>query len=219
MVSFIGKRKILGLAVIGFMALPGLSACSLDTETAINQKHIELHNDIYNETFPTGSLTPDMLLAMSDDYERYGEGPLEIVITYDPKSKKNTAMKAADAVAKLASDMQKAGIRNVNTDLMPVEGSGEESQTMIGYLTVTAQEPEGCQFMGGVDGETTKINADYEYGCTTEMLLARQIYRPKDLRGNDARPDAYARRRGNVTYPYSFGVPNQPLEGYSASNQ
>src|SRR5690606_24951388 len=98
--------------------------------------------------------------------------------------------------------LRKNGIANFSTDILPVQGQGDISRTLVSYGTVTARAPEGCEMMGGLDGKATGSGMEYQQGCTIEMILARQIARPADLAGRPGLDAGSGRRAANITDDY-----------------
>ncbi len=219
--GFFSGSKFVVLLSAGLMmaVVPFLTSCTLDTKSDLVGKRVELKQDARSMSLSTAEIDDSVLMTISKHYERFGAGGVDIVVTYDPKSKTNTAMHAAEQTARIAGTLTRLDVRPVKTDIMPLKGQGSVSKTVINYRTVTAQGPEGCEFMGGIDDRSTGADKEYGYGCSIEMLVAKQIYRPKDLAGRDDRPDAFGRRQSLVTEPYMAGVPNEPFDGESASEE
>jgi len=72
--------------------------------------------------------------------------------------------------------------------------------------------------MTGIDNRDINVEEAYKLGCSTETLFARQIARPKDLKGQgttDANTDG--RRSANIVEGYRTGVQNESLGGERAS--
>jgi len=156
-------------------------------------------------------------MSIADHYNHYGDGPVEVTVLYDPVSKKNTAMNAANAADRIASFLRTKGVRHVHADALPINGQGDLSETMISYDTVTAHAPAGCTTSGGLDGKQTAADENYIYGCNIETMISRQIANPRDLAGRDGLDAGSGRRQANVVEGYKTGAPNDSLEGESAS--
>ncbi|MCB1556396.1 MAG: hypothetical protein KDJ15_03690 [Alphaproteobacteria bacterium] len=224
MSRFVIRKPVAGMLVAGLVGVFALTGCSMDTRTSsvVTQEpdtKIVLQEDVWHAAFETSSLTDEDLLGFQGTYQRYGVSPVTVAVTYDPESKTDTAMRATDAALLLSKRLKKAGVRDVETQILPVPAQDKGSQTLLAYRMVTAEAPPGCHLMGGIEGRETKADRDYIHGCSMEMLLARQIYRPADLAGNDARGDFYGSRVGNMTRPYVFGLPNPAMAGLLASDQ
>lgn len=200
-------------------ATSALSACSMDTKSALisPRERVELRQEKTAERLPVKALDDAGLATLADRYRRAGEGPVDVTVTYDPKSKTNTAMAAATEAARIATYLRrKTGGTNVATDILPVHASGDASEALITYGSVSAHAPSDCQAMGGVDGNETHADQDYKYGCTIETLLSQQIANPKDLKGRAGLDAGDGRRQSNILEGgYRSGTPNSALQGYS----
>lgn len=206
-------RRLSGAAGALVMAISLLTACSMDRDTFTAGKRVRLVPGDYSVNVDTAVLDDAALRAVGDHYRHYGEGTVDLVVTYDPKSRTNTAMKATNEAARIAGSLRKSGVSNYTTDIMPVTGG--DSRTMIDFRTVTAEAPRDCPSMGGLDGRATEADFDYRYGCTIEAQLARQIARPQDLAGRDGLDAGSGRRQANIVEGYKTGEPNAVLEGES----
>ncbi len=215
-----GGRKInISLPVLLLCAggLVALAGCSLDTPTDMAQKRVELVHNRYSQTYLTDQMDEAQMRAAADHYQHYGDGPVELIVTYNPQSRTNTAMKAASEAERMATDLRRAGVPDVEASILPVATGEDFSSSLIAYETVTAQAPEGCEAMGGLDGRQTESNSDYQFGCSVEMQVARQIARPRDLAGRPGLDAADGRRQSNVVEPYKTGTPNEPIEGETST--
>lgn len=193
------------------------AACSMDTDSGITQKRVELVPGSHHQKVAASEMKASGLRALADHYAHYGSGPMKVDILYDPASSTNTAMRAADEAVRIASGLRKGGVGEVQTDLVPVTGMGDAAEISVSYDTVTARPPQDCGTMAGIDGNQTGTDMDYSYGCSIESMLARQIARPADLAGRRGLDDGDGRRQSNIVEVYKTGVPNEPLEGESAS--
>lgn len=197
-------------------------ACSMDKPswTAGKEQRVELHHGKEATRLSTASANEAALADIVSDYRSSGDGPVELTVTYDPKSKTNTAMKAAEEAARIAAFLRRKGANTeISSDILPVAHSGDRSETVITYNSVTAHAPQGCTAMGGLDGAQTGAHEDYKYGCTIETQLSRQIASPKDIKGREglSAGETDGRRLSNIVEDYRTGEPNQPLQGESAS--
>lgn len=213
---------ILYTACMAFCLL--LAGCSTDTNSRLaltqeQNKKISLHHNEIRQILPASEFDNEKLKAISAHYDNHGNGPVDVVVTYDPKSSGNTAMTAASEAARISGVLTKSGIANVQTDIMPVSGQGAQSRVMVNYKIVTAKAPAGCEAMGGLEGHETSANQDYIFGCTTQMQLARQIARPKDLLGREGLDTADGRRQSNIVEVYKTGVPNEALAQAESSSE
>lgn len=209
-------QKIVSLAAVA--ASLSIAACSMDTESnfiAAREK-VQLREENAAIRIPTASAGESTLAAIAEDYRRTGRGAIEITVTYDPKSRSNTAMKAASESARIADYLRRKAGAEIAMDLLPVRNAGEQSETLITFPAYTAHAPD-CTPMAGTDGTRTHINPDYKYGCTIESQLSKQIANPRDLAGRGDLAPGDGRRQANVVDVYRSGEPNAALQGYSAS--
>lgn len=217
----IRQSKKRGRALVLFlmmgMALPVMASCAMDKDTYMNKKRVELVKSEHSRTMAMTDLDDKSLRGLVDHYQHYGEGPIEVYVTYDPESRTNTAMQATNEVARISKALRASGARELDVGVMPVAGQGADSQVLVNYRTVTARPPEGCDAMGGVDGKQTEADFNYKYGCTIETQVARQIARPRDLNGRAGLDAASARRQSNIIEPYKAAEPSEELQGETAS--
>ncbi|HEY8191261.1 MAG TPA: CpaD family pilus assembly lipoprotein [Alphaproteobacteria bacterium] len=212
-----GHKKLLTWIPVAAVAIL-LGACSMDVDSfAAPEKKVQLRTESKSFTTRTAALDDAALAGIVDNYRHYGAGTADIAVTYDPKSKTNTAMNAANEAARITGYLRRKGVTDIAVDVLPVHDSGSVSDTMISYKSVTAEAPEGCESMGGLDGQPTLANEEYGYGCTIQMQIARQIARPKDLQGREGVSSGDGRRQSVIVETYRSGVRNEALEGETAS--
>lgn len=195
-----------------------LSGCSMDTPTGATSEKIRLSKEMHDQTLPTATLDADAFNAFGEQYGHYGHGPVEVVVTYDPASRVNTAMQAANQASRIASGLNARKIPVAEVEILPVREQGDTSLTLIRYQQVHAHEPEGCFAMGGVDGMPTMPVEEYPFGCTVEMQIARQIANPKDLAGREGMGVADGRPNANIVEIYKTGAELPPLRAISIAD-
>ncbi len=209
MISFRRSAKPFALSITCAALALTVSGCAFDFPSNYHPKRVELVTENYSQQYPTAALAGAQIDAIAADFRRYGNSEMEIIVTYDPRSKTNTAMKANDALARITDDLRRQGVPAVKGSLLPVEDMGDTSQAMVGYRSVTAQAPEGCTMLPSTGG--SRIDEDYRFGCSIESLLAKQISRPADLAGRAGSGDSDGRRQGAVVEGYSAGEANTGL--------
>jgi type IV pilus biogenesis protein CpaD/CtpE len=215
MFAHLKKSSVLVLAGCAALAL---GACSMETDTSLAMKRVRLEYGPTYDAKALSAMTGPALHQLADDYTRTGQGPLELTVSYDPRSATNTAMNAATEAARLAGELHYMGVKDVKTGVLPVNGLGNEAQVLVRYEAVNAAAPEGCEYMGGFDGKQTAADENYGYGCSVEMFLARQIARPGDLAGRGGMDAADGRRQGALTEEYRTNTAPPPLSGYSTTD-
>lgn len=215
-----GSCKMLTLAG-ALLAVSLASGCSMHEETKLTQNRVQVKQEHFTEEIPTRLLDQTVLAGLAARYERHGDGPVQISVTYDPGSRTNTAMKAGDEAGRIARTLKAEGLRaDIRPEILPVRDQGEDSMTLISYASYDALAPKDCETLLAGYNPGTKVEAEeaYKLGCTIDTLFARQLARPKDLmgQGQDSRTSE-GRRAANIGDFYRSGQPNEPLKGQSAS--
>lgn len=210
------RQALLALTAVSALFL---GACTqVDMPSQIRPDRVQLQTQNYSERFTTADVGAAELDAIAADYGRYGSGEAEIIIAYDPLSRKNTAMKASDELHRISEELSKRNVHNLKSSILAVENSGDQSEMIIGYKSITALPPDDCQLMPGYETSQAEADFDYKMGCSTETMISRQVAHPEDLGGRA--PEASGgdgRRGGAVVEPYRAGTPNSALSGESAS--
>lgn len=203
------KTTILLACILGTSLL---GACGpQSTPSMMNTSLPRLVDETALVQYPVEQVGQGTLYKISKDYERYGQGPLQLTLVYDPDSKTYATKKAFDDLARFKETLTKMGVRGVKGEAL--KANGLEPTLMVSYDSVKAQAPAGCKNMPGFDdGLTTRQIGDYRFGCSTDTLIAKQIYRPSDLRGNDTTEPGDGRRSANNTEYYRT-ITQQEAEG------
>lgn len=204
---------------IGLAAALMLSGCAWDSPTATTTARAEVYTDEYVLEAPTETLKAAKLQDVSQHYWRYGDSPVLVTVMYDPHSQTNTAMKATQQAARITEMLHAQGVRNINSDILPVQETGDVSNTIITYNTVHARPPSGCSDPLSMEYTDSNKLADYVHGCSVETYLARQVARPSDLLGNSGQDPGEGRRAANMTNSYMDSEPNEELDGELASEE
>lgn len=210
-------RLFAPLAVL--LAAFTLSACDLHEEGNITKSRVQVEEKTFVEKIPVGTLSDDYAAALAHQYERYGDGGVDLTVAYDPTSRSNTAMSASTQAARIASVFRKNGVDHVETNILPVNGQGAKALAVITYTSYNALAPKDCGVLPGFEDTNIDFQEDYKLGCTVETAFARQIARPKDLKRSaaDTYSDGDGRRASNVVDVYRTGIPSEPLDGESSS--
>lgn len=198
-----------------------ISACTQTTPSMMNENRAELVDSTTVDQLPVTEVSDAYIEAITKDYNRYGEGPMELTVSYDPKSKSYTAMKAVNDLAQIKNKLAQKGLHNVKTSTMPSDGA--KPQLMVTYDTVTAQAPSSCAPMPGMKGYKTSrfIDDRYRFGCGIETQMARQIYRPADLKGTSEMATADGRKATNVAEYSRVVSPDQimtPIQSFGRND-
>ena len=205
------------LKIIALTSVMFAGACSLDTPTKMTEKRLQVEHERFVEDTTVEAFDNAQVAALAQHYTRHGSGPLDLTVTYDPKSKETTAMGASAQAAKLVDDLRALGVSDVNANILPVKDSAV-SKLLITYDGYNALPPQDCEMMSGYKNRGTEVDPDYEMGCSVDTLFAKQIARPKDLNGQEDTTSTFdGRRASNITEIYRTGAPSAELNGESAS--
>lgn len=201
-----------------FAALLMLGGCSMYSEGRLSSNRVQVAETQFNETYPVAELNNNALAGLARHYVDHGSGPLDLTITYDPKSSSSTAMMAGDEASRIASFLRKQGVAEVNVSILPVNAQGPDSQALVSFLAYDALAPKDCGVMEGFDDTEVRVDDEYKLGCTVDTVFARQIARPKDLNGQAfTNTTTEGRSASNIVELQRSGAPNEPLEGQTAS--
>ncbi len=208
------QQVLLALAALSALSLGGCA--NIDMPTAMTEKQIILESDNHSQTYKVADLKAAQFDDIGDHFRRYGNGQAEVIVSYDPYSKKNTAMKATDQLHRITTELGKRGVGNIKGSILAADYSGDEAEMIIGYSSVSAQAPEDCRMMPGAETLRVELDFDYKLGCSVRTMVSRQVARPADLAGRS--PDSAGgdgRRATAVTEPYRAGTRNGALRSES----
>lgn len=216
------RRRI---PVICMMGMILLAACSNIEKSNLAAERAEVHESSFERGFETGEISDKDISNIAHHYRRYGKGPAFVTVTYPSEEQGEQSFTASQSGAETARRLREQGLEHVNMDVLPHDTEGDaKSLTVISYKQLHATGPSGCRTSQGYrtgnptsDREKTK---KYKLGCNIETMLARQVTRPGDLLGEDyphgTKPSG--RRAANIINRYESGEPNEPLEGFTASD-
>lgn len=216
MIFFVSRSRIFGAAFL-LGALPGLGACSMYSEGNISPNRIQVEETKFAEQIPVSDMDSATVAGLARHYDKHGSGPVDLTVTYDPKSSTNTAMTASNEAARIVTAFRKEGVRDVSANILPVKDGGDEGTAVISFTAYNALAPKDCTVMEGLNTTQITVQPDYKLGCTMDTVFARQIARPKDLNGQGAGATSDGRPASNIVEVYRTGAPNEPLEGETAS--
>jgi type IV pilus biogenesis protein CpaD/CtpE len=215
--------------VLSVLVIPSLllAGCSVESKSWMNDDRVEVHNDQFTDTFETAKMDDQLLHAVSDYYYRYGNGPANIVVSYDSQSKINTKAQAEKSLWKIREILSRNGVNGIHAATSDAVGSGDISTTLVTFPALAAAAPQNCGLMAGYENPSADISNDpnenpkYRYGCTVESLLAKQVSRPSDLLGKqgfETYADGRRQERVISTQGYYDDKPNEPLDGEKATS-
>ena len=208
------QQVLLALAAVSALSLGGCA--KIDMPTTMTEKNIVLESDNYAQTYKVADLKAVQFDEMSEHFRRHGNSQAEVIVSYDPYSKKNTAMKATDHLHRIMTELNKRRVGNIKGSILAADYSGDEAEMIIGYTSVSAQAPDDCSMMPGAGTMRAELDFDYKLGCSVRTMVSRQVARPADLAGRS--PDSAngdARRAGVVVEPYRAGKPSAGLRSES----
>lgn len=210
------KIKRVGNTTLAFAVIV-LAGCSTNIPTNMSGNEVRVQTEPYVVEVMAGDLDQKGIYTLAQDYASFGSGKPEITVAYDPYSKTNTPMTARKELARIVKAFSTAGIHDVDAALLPVNDIGDETFVQVAYSRSHAQAPKDCEFMPGLyDGTEPTAVKDYKFGCSVDMLVSKQIARPRDLYGNDGYAGAKdGMRSTNVVWPYKSGEPLGQIQGES----
>ena len=195
-----------------FVAAVTLSACTQNTPSMMNTSPVQLSYTTMMEQILLEDINDGLLSALANHYLKNGTSMLDLTMTYDPKSKTFTAMRAVNELKRIKAALNKKGVTNITTQTTAIP-KGVPS-LMVSYDMVQALAPSDCETLPGLEKDTTtRFIGDYKFGCSIETMMAKQVAYPSDLQGNGGLGKRDARREAVILDPYGRGEPTVPLEG------
>lgn len=198
------------------VSLISLGACRTYKEGTVTQKRVQISQEQSFQEYNVADLSDKALRDIAYDYSKYGDGDVNVTVTYDPRSRQGTAMNASSEAARIANTLGKMGMP-VNANIMPVRDS-IHMKALFSYQAMHAHEPDCGGTMPGLEDRDHGTSLDYKMGCSIETMMARQIARPKDLMGRDVNSGSVdARGISNQIEGARSGERYEALGGESAS--
>ncbi len=214
--------------LLSMTILASASACTLDEPTWVNPGRLEVHEEGYMDSFNTDALDNPTLRAIGVNYYRYGNGPMDVAVSYDPSSRTNNKANAAQQASRIEKELRRQGVNDLRITTVEKTSSGELSSTTVKFPALTAKPPQDCGLMPGYTNAQTGLPEDaegthkgYAIGCTVETLMAKQVARPGDLLGRpgfETNADGMRQERVIWKRGYYNDRSNPPLDGESASD-
>ena len=207
-------------ATVAFLSM-SLVGCNLYEPTALNDTQIRVQEEMLTHDVELADVDEAFIGGLARHYTKHGGGALDLIVTYDPKSYRNTAMVATNKISDIVSSLRDFGVVNVNAGIMPIKAQGDEARLLITYNAFTARAPDGCdELMPGMDGRSVGKGAEYKLGCSIDTMIARQVAKPEHLLGRGAVGDPTdGRVAANVVDIYRTGAENQDLGGESVTDE
>lgn len=202
------------------LSLTALTACGpQSTQSMVNTTRVTVAPETMMQQIEVSQISDGYLQGVAEKYKRYGTSTLQLTLGYDDTAKNYTAVNAFGDLANVKSRLGKMGIKSVVAETAKI-GKGEKPVLWLTFDGVTAQAPEGCTTMPGVDHNTTRFMGQYKFGCSIDTLVADQIYRPADLKGNSYMEPGSGRRAQSGLEPYHIvteGEANEELRVFERS--
>ncbi len=206
--------------VLTSLFLVGCKDRMMYVPSTINENKIQVEETAFVEDVFVHDVDDAYIGAVARHYTKHGGSPMDLLVTYDPRSSKNTAMFATNKASDITAAFRDYGIQDINTEIMPVKSLGDHARLSITYDSYSARAPEGCgEDLPGMNNTILEHNPDYKMGCTSQSLMAKQIAKPKHLLGQGASGTTDGRGASNIIDVYRTGAPNQPLDGQSATGE
>lgn len=207
--------RVLGLLCVSLVSFAACSDNYLYTPTFQETRKMQVLKKRFEYTNTTASLDDAEVLHMARHYEGHGEGPIEILVTYNSKVSGNSAIRATDEAARVADVFRRNGVTNLQANVLPVKE--EHSKTIVSYIGYVAQKPEGCVNLLDRKDHDAETMPKYRYGCTVMDLVAKQMVRPDDLLGKDRTAPNQAARDAIAVEQYRSFTPVE-IEGVSTGD-
>lgn len=212
-------RAVLVLAVAASGAF-ALVACDLDQKTYLAPNRAQVEQSRYDAEVPVGGIDDNFYKALAQEYKTNGGGQLYMTFVYNPESGGSSAMTATELAGRASRALRQNGVSDAKVDIMPVVDSKHSGKVLISYTRYAASAPKDCKTMPGLEDTKVELGWDYQYGCSIEGQIAKQIARPRDLMGNDTSPDTSSGRRAAATSGnHEAGVPNEKLDAGSITDE
>ncbi len=209
-------KRYVTFLFLSFCAL-GLTGCiDMHEPTSFHQSRLTVQEQNYTKMFDTETVDDREIYQVAADYDRYGIGPVQVSVTYNPDSDSNNSIRAIGELGRIKGLLREQGVKSVTGDILPITDKSTVSKTVVSYVSMTAQAPD-CKQIPGLEDRVPDTAKDYELGCSTETLMAKQIYRPRDLLGNAGAGRADARRASNIVDGYRTGESADSLNAETVS--
>ena len=108
-------------ACFALLTLSMAGCMDLYEPSTVNESPIEIREEAFLQDVSLDDVDEQYIRALAHHYKRYGSSPMDLLVTYDPHSKDNTAMVATNKVADIAEILRLTyGVENVDAGIMPV---------------------------------------------------------------------------------------------------
>jgi type IV pilus biogenesis protein CpaD/CtpE len=209
-----------GVAVLS-LSLVACGGVDLYQEGTMSKSRAQVQEKNFNDSVAIEDVSEAYLVSLARHYNKYGSGLMDVVVTYDARSYRNTAMKASEKAEEIKEVLRANGVRDLDVGVLPVKSQGDHSRMVVGYEGYVAAAPKECDtLLPGFDGDAVEEDENYKLGCTIETMLTRQVSRPADLMGQGKTSQTTdGRSATNIVDTYRTGAPLESLEGEQASGE
>jgi len=135
--SAVFRKPLLVLMCSGAALLGGCSSYSLYEPTAVNENKMQVLEADFDQAVLMRDVDTNFLSALANHHDRFGGSTMNVTVTYDPKSYRNTAMNATNAMVESVATLRKFGITDINSSILPIHAQGDDSKFMISYTTLS----------------------------------------------------------------------------------
>lgn len=207
-------------ASMAFLSM-SLIGCNLHEPSTLSDRKIQVQEEVLTHDVSILDVDDVFLSRLARHYSKHGGGAMDLIVTYDPKSYRNTAMNATNEISDIVTSLRDLGIANVNANILPIKGQGDYAHLLVTYNSFNAYAPEGCEeMMPGMNGRPVGTGAEYQLGCSIETMIARQVAKPQHLLGRGAvGGPTDGRSASNVVDLYRMGTENKDLDGQQATDE
>jgi type IV pilus biogenesis protein CpaD/CtpE len=204
--------RALAVAAVALMAL---SACDVTTPSQLKTGQMQLADIMKTAELDPRQVNSERVGIIAGDYTRNNEGPMRLVVPFQPGNPLNEVAAEAEGKA-YAQAFAHFGVKRL--DVATAASADPNARAVVSYMALKALPPRNCLPSSSMFGADTFENTrDYEMGCSMYMSEAHMIGRPADLMGVGGNPEDEAKRVGTIVDHYRSGVTNPPLSGLNAS--
>ncbi|TAL27763.1 MAG: hypothetical protein EPN97_16450 [Alphaproteobacteria bacterium] len=210
----IKTSSICCFAVCAFL----LAACDVTTPSQVHTGEIQVKDVMKTATVDPAHVSSQTVEIISKDYAMNGDGPMRIVIPYQPGSPLEKIAAEAEG-ARYQKAFAAKGVKDFRVSYTAT--AEPKAMAVVSYMALAAEPPRNCQHNSAFYGAVAMkdVEGKQDIGCEIKSAQAQMIARPADLMGMPGLPQDDARRQGAVVEKYKAGVQNTELGGLTASGK
>lgn len=193
-----------------------LSACDVTTPSMVHTGEIQVKDVMKTATVDPAQINFESVEIIAKDYAMNGEGPMRLVIPYQPGNPLEKVAAEAEG-ARYQRAFAAKGVKDFRISYTATVGP--KAMAVISYMALAAEPPRNCHHIPGYYGADAMkdVAGKRDIGCEIKSAQAHMIARPADLLGMPGVPQDDSRRQGAVVEKYKAGVRNTELGGLTAS--